>query len=199
MPIAWPASQDLPPPVRFRHVLLVGLLAISLGQSMPVPAHAAPHGDASSGPAGSSAKAGIDAGRTDSANSPEIVPDKSLSPIRLAGVGLQLLEPDPTTGDTEQGFGADIRRWADIFVFEYRTFLPLIALFVAIGAMALACVVRRRLPMVKGGFRAGASPARDRPLSNRGMHFHRMTVQRSAVAASRPRIKPGTAPPSLRR
>ena len=199
MPIASPASQDLSPPVRSRHVLLVGVLAISLGQSMPVPAHAAPHGDPSSGPAGQSAKAGTDAGRTVSANQPDIAPDKSLSPIRLAGIGLQLLEPDPTTGDTEQGFGADIRRWADIFVFEYQTFLPFIALFAAIGATALACVVRRRQPMAKGGFRAGASPARDRPFSNRGMSFNRMTVQRSAIAASRPRIKSGTVPPSLRR
>ncbi len=136
------------------------------------PSGPSPSGPPSSGPLG--------------AASPELSP--AHEPMRLSGVGLQLLDPKALAGDTEDGFLEDFRRWAEIFLGEYQTFLPLIAMFAAIGAMALAYSIRRHLRM-----------ARPSPQAQMVRRLRNANTTSMPRGPDRSRIKPAPLPPTSRR
>lgn len=226
MPITWPSGRGSFCLTGARPVLVAGLLGALLGQSLPRPAFAAVIADLSSGTADLLALTGVDpASSAGPAMGPvgemgaenagstarQIAPGPSQGPAPMAAaapaaaVGLQLLDPAAAAGDADEGFFADIERWTRIFLVEYQTFLPLIAMFVAVGAIALAYDVRRRLPMARGGLQTGVSRPQDRLPANRGATLARTAILRTPNGPPRPRgpdrsrIEPAPVPPSLGR
>ncbi len=144
---------------RLRIIFRAGLLAVMLSYSMSAPVLAGPSSDGTIGASALSDWKLSGPGRISNETAPMISQDKLHDASQVAGAGLRLLDPQAAGGDATGGFFADMERWTDIFLADYLSFLPLIAMFAVAGAAALTYVIRRRLPL------AGARP---RPVAARG-------------------------------
>ena len=94
-------------------------------------------------------------------------------------VVLQLLDPSASQSERDDDFRSDFRRWADILVGDYKIFLPLIAMFVVIGAAGLVFDIRRRRPHPKVRHPAGMSFEPDWRRAARGAVVTRMAMPRN--------------------
>jgi hypothetical protein len=159
---AWAPIQGILLSVYCRRVFRIACVSVLLGQTVWAPAHSANPVQAYS-------------------TIPDATSDATAHPpgaTQASGPGLQLLDP-AATSESEDGFMSDFRRWADILVGDYQTFLPMIVMFATIGAVALVFAIRRRRLSPKGRFRADPRDIVRRRTARGGAQTRTTTNQRN--------------------
>jgi hypothetical protein len=186
--LAWLPNRKSPCPARFRQLLHAGFLAALFSQLAPLPAQAA---------VGNSVRSQAASGVLQAlAKEPQISSQPASS---QPSTRLQLLDY-PATQDRDDDLLSDFRRWADILVGDYETFLPLIAMFVCIGVAALTFDIRRRRPPNKARSPTGLSLEASHQRAARDTTLTRMAMPRNLTSmprnADRSRSEAGPLPPS---
>jgi hypothetical protein len=158
---------------RLEQVLRLGCLAIVLCQPALFAAHAGAITETLMSPAGV-------------ASNPAPSESHQTDPLQSRAV-LKLLDP-AAIAEPEDGLFSGFQRWADILVGDYETFLPMIAIFITIGATALIVDIRRRR-LTGTRYQAGLrDPVRLRGLRNVGQP-RAMTPSNVSAAPALPTVR----------
>ena len=136
---AWAPVQGLGHRTRLQQALRLGCLVILLSQSGSLAVHAG-------------TTSGSSVGLAEVARNAPGQPGYPTQPRAV----LQLLDPSSTAAEPDDGLFSGFQRWADILVGDYQTFLPMIAIFVTIGATALIFDIRRRRLLTRTRYQAGS-------------------------------------------